>query len=412
MLKGKKKKVFIIVTIIAVVALIGVKTVKASKKEQNASMSVQTVEIKKEDIESHIQATGQILSMDKRDIVSDVEEKIEKLYVEKGDQVEKDQILMKLEETNISYKIKEAEIRLEMQENTLEQLKTDLEMTLSNVEIKYNDAKNTYERNKKLHEANALSKSELDQSKDRMDEINNDYILAKKKLGDGKNRGEVAKQEKQIELARLEVQKLKDDLKKHTIKSPITGTIVDMKISESGIVESHIPLMFIQDVDHLEIVTDINEYDASKIKVGHVVKITGDAFEGKSYDGKVKYVGPFAKTVETGQGKENAVEIKIEIKGIDEYLKPGFSATLDILTKSKKDVFVLPYETIFTKRNGQKVIFTVTDGKVKEHTIKTGIESDLEVEIIGKDMKEKDHVIMNPTEGIKNGDEVSENEGM
>lgn len=408
MSKGKKKKILIIVTIIVVIALAGLGTVMASKNDKDFDMGVQTIEIQKKDIESHIQATGQILSMDKRDVVSDVEEKIEKVFVEKGDKVEKDQVLMELEKTNISYKIKEAQARLDIQKNTLQQLKTDLELELNNAKLKYNDALDTYERNKQLYEASALSKKELDESKNNLDQMNNDYIKAKKKLGDGGNTGEISKQEKQVELAILEVEKLNDDLEKHTIKSPITGTIVDTKIAESGIVETRVPLMFIQDVDHLEIVTDINEYDASKIKLGDSVKITGDAFEGKLYQGVVKYVGSFAKTTETGQGKENVIEIKVEIKDIDKSLKPGFSAKIDVLTMSKEDVFVLPYETIFTKRNGDKVIFTVKDGKVQEHKIKTGIESDLEIEVIVEDIKEKEHVIMNPTENIKDGDKVSE----
>ncbi|MCT4619749.1 MAG: efflux RND transporter periplasmic adaptor subunit [Marinisporobacter sp.] len=412
MLKGNKKKLLIIVTIILVIAVVGIGKVKASKKNENMGLNVQTVEINKQNIESRIQATGQILSMDKREIVSDVEEKIEKMLVEKGQKVEKGQVLMELEKTNINYKIKEAEERLAIEENTLVQLKTDLEIDLSNAEIKYKDASNTYERNKKLYEANALSKSELDTSKNDMDEMYNSYTSAKKKLGDGETTGKIAKQKKQISLTKLQLEKAKDDLEKYSIKSPLTGTIVDMKISESGIIENHVVLMYIQDVDHLEIVTEINEYDASKIKLGDTVKISGDAFEGKEYKGKVKYVGPFAKTVETGRGKENVVEIKVDIEDIDEYLKPGFSAKMDILTESKENVFVLPYETIFTKKNGDQVIFIVRDGKVKEEKIKTGIESDLEVEIMGKELKAKDKVIMNPTENIKEGDSVNENQVM
>ncbi|QXM05209.1 efflux RND transporter periplasmic adaptor subunit [Crassaminicella indica] len=412
MLKGKKKKVLIIATIIAVMFAIGIGKVKASKKGQTPIMSVETVEIKKQNIESHIQVTGQILSMDKREIVSDVEEKIEKMLVEKGQKVEKGQVLMELEKTDILYKIKEAQASLSIAENDLEQLKAELEIELSNAEIKYKDAKDNYEKNKQLYEANALSKSELDDSKNNLDEMYNQYALVKKKIGDRENTGEIAKKKKQIKLAKLQLEKANEDLKKYTIKSPITGTIVDMKISESGIIENHVPLMYIQDVDHLEIVTDVNEYDASKIKIGDSVKITGDAFEGKEYKGKVEYVGPFAKTVQTGRGKENVVEIKVAIEDIDSYLKPGFSAKMDILTESKKDTYVLPYEAIYTKKNGDKVIFIVRNGKVKEQKIETGIESDLEIEVIGKELKEKDRVIMNPTENIKDGIEVKENKVM
>ncbi|WP_176461889.1 efflux RND transporter periplasmic adaptor subunit [Anaeromicrobium sediminis] len=404
----RKKKLLTIAVIAVVVGLVGMGTVVATKKNnEGKGMGVSTVEIKKQNIESHIQATGKIQSMDKRDIVSDVEEKMEKMYVKKGDIVEKGQILMELEKTHINYKIKEANMKLDIAYKTLEQLKSDLNVSLKNTEIKYNDAKINHERNEKLYAARGLSKVEYDKSKDELDTAHNDYALIKEKYGNGEDGRDILKEKKEIELLKVQIGRLEDDYKKHTIRSPIRGTIVDTKISESGIVESHIPLMFIQDVDNLEIVTDINEYDAGKVDVGYEVEIKGDAFEDKSYDGVIKYVGPFAKEVQTGQGKENVVEIKVDIKNIDKYLKPGFSAKLDILTRKKENALVVPYETIFTKRDGSEVVFTVIDGKVQENTIKTGIESDLEVEIIGDTIKESDQVIMNPTENIKVGEEVN-----
>jgi len=412
MVKKIKKRVLIIATAVLLSALAGAGLVKANQNQKNQAMQVQTVPIQKQDIESRIKTTGKIESMDKREIVSDVEEKIEKVFVQKGDYVEKGQVLIKLEETKIQYQIKEAQTKLAIEENILEQLKADLEIALSNAEIKYRDAKDIYEKNRHLYEENVISKAELDQSQSTFQQMYNEYLSAKRKLGDGTSSGELAKQAKQVQLAKLEVEKLKDALEKHTIRSPITGTIVDMNISKSGIVESHVPLMSIQDVERLEIITEMNEYDASKIKLGNPVTITGDAFGEKTYNGIIKYIGQIAKSIATGQGSENVIEVKVEIKDIDKTLKPGLSAKLDILTDSKKNVLVLPYEAIFTKKNGEKVIFTVQDGIVKEHRIQTGIESDLNVEIISANLKENDRVIINPTENLKDGDHVIENKEM
>ena len=141
---GKKKKVIIITLgLMILMGIVGWKV--AIKNKKPIQTMVQTTPIKKENIESHIQATGKIFSMDKRDVVSDVEEKIEKMFVQKGDKVKKDQVLMKLEETNIQYKIKDAKLRLSMEEENLKQLQkegnTELEINLSNAKIKYEDAK-------------------------------------------------------------------------------------------------------------------------------------------------------------------------------------------------------------------------------------------------------------------------------
>lgn len=404
----KKKKIIIIsLGVIILVSIIGWKL--GMKNKNPIQTMVETTSIGKEDIESHIQGTGKIFSMDKRDIVSDVEEKIEKMFVKKGDKVEKGQVLVKLEEVNIQYKIKDAKLRLSMEEESLKQLQregnTELEINLSNAKIRYEDAKKTYERNKDLYEEEAISKVDFEKAENDMNEIYNDYILAEEKLKKSNYENEITLQKQKLQLAKLDLEKLEKDLMKYTIKSPITGTIVDTNISESGIIESHVTLMSIQDVNHLEIIVDMNEYDASKIELGDFVKITGDSFEKRKYEGKVKYVGSIAKQIDGSQGRESVVEIKVDIENNDEFLKPGFSAKLDILTEKKDNVLTVPYEAVFTQKNGDKIIFTVKDGIVKKHKIETGIESDFSLEVIG-DIKEGEKVILNPREDIKDGDQV------
>lgn len=404
----KKKKIIIIsLGVIILVSIIGWKL--GMKNKNPIQTMVETTSIGKEDIESHIQGTGKIFSMDKRDIVSDVEEKIEKMFVKKGDKVEKGQVLVKLEEINIQYKIKDAKLRLSMEEESLKQLQregnTELEINLSNAKIRYEDAKKTYERNKDLYEEGAISKVDFEKAENDMNEIYNDYILAEEKLKKSNYENEIILQKQKLQLAKLDLEKLEKDLMKYTIKSPITGTIVDTNISESGIIESHVTLMSIQDVNHLEIIVDMNEYDASKIELGDFVKITGDSFEKRKYEGKVKYVGSIAKQIDGSQGRESVVEIKVDIENNDEFLKPGFSAKLDILTEKKDNVLTVPYEAVFTQKNGEKIIFTVKDETVKKHKIETGIESDFSLEVIG-DIKEGEKVILNPREDIKDGDQV------
>lgn len=403
-----KKKVLII-AVVVVIAILGIAGANiAMNNKKSGAMVVQTSTITKEDIESHIQSTGTIFSMDKRDVTSDVEEKIKKIYVQKGDKVENNQVLLELDATDIFYRIKDSKLRLSIENEGLKQLEEEgskeFEIQLSNAKIRYEEAKNTYEINTKLYEKGIIANQEFEKSKDDMDQLYNEYLLAEDRLNNSNHNNEITIQKQKIELARIEVEKLEKELQNYTIKSPIEGTIVDTNISESGIIKSHVILMSIQDLEHLEIVLDINEYDASKIEVGDPVEITGDSFEDKVYEGEIKYVGSIAKTSE--QGNDNVVEVKVDINNSDEFLKPGFSAKVDILTDKKTDALSVPYESIFTKKGGEKVIFTVSDeGIVKEHTIKTGIGSDFTIEVIG-DIEEGSSVILNPTEEIKDGDQV------
>jgi RND family efflux transporter MFP subunit len=416
MAKSRRKMFIMIGVALIVVLFVGAAAVKASQKKQDTGDIVKTAAIAKQDIEAHILTSGEVVSIEKRDIVADVSEKIEEILVKEGDQVEAGQALVKLASDDLEYQMREAEIRLAMEKDNLQQMTnesyTEMEISLSNAEIKHQDAQTAYDNNKKLYESGAVSKSELDKAKSTLDQNYNDYLLAKRNLENAKTGSKLTAQEKQVNLSELAVEKLQTQLEKYTVKSPIAGKVTNLNGVVGSLPSENTSIMSIVNTNNLEIVTNISEYDIHKIALGQKVKITGDAFEGKEYKGIVKYIDSTAFSNSTGQGKETVVKVKIEVIDKDTALKPGFSASVDILTESKKGALVIPYEAIFTRKNGEQVIFTIEEGKAKEHIIKTGIESDLAVEVMGQGLKEKDLVIMNPTENLKDGDPVKENKVM
>ncbi|MFZ5968213.1 MAG: efflux RND transporter periplasmic adaptor subunit [Bacillota bacterium] len=413
----RKKKWMIIAAVVILVVFVGLAAVQASKGKEEAGMMVETAEIVKQDIDSHIFTSGEVYSLEKRDITADLSSgKVLALHVKEGDTVQAGQVVAELDTTDIAYEIKQAEIKLSIEQESLEKMrkanKTRSEIELDNAKIAYADAERAYNQNKVLYESAAISKSEMDSAKSKFEKAHNDLVLAEANFNDVEDDNDILTQEKNMQLSEMELQKLKDDLEKCKIKSPISGTVVEVAVNEGSNVTQTTPIMQILNVDNLEIETKVSEYDVVKVKEGQPVKITGEAFAGQEYSGKIKLIGAAAVSVNTGQGQETIVEVKVEVTDKNTAMKPGFTANVNILTANKKDVLVVPYEAIFTRKNGDKVIFTVVDGKAKEHIIKTGVESDLVVEVISKDLKEKDKVIMNPSEKLKDGDPVKENKVM
>lgn len=405
--KGRKKKI-ILITIVVILVLGTFGFINAAKSPKQEGMFFRTVDIVKESIESHVQTTGEVLSIEKREIIPNVTEKVLNVAVEEGQKVTTGQVLMELDDAEVAYELKQAEIKLEMEKDALQDLKMgdklEEEINKSNAQIRYNEAKRDYDQIKELYEQGAVSLNEFNKAKRELDEANNGLILAEKSADD---LSDVSRQEKQIELSKLSLEKLREDQLNYKIVSPIDGTVVKINSKEGSVVSTSEPALVIMNMDQLEIKGNISEYEVDKVQLGDPVTITGDAIEGKEYQGKVKYIAPTAVSVEAGQGKETVVEIKVGVEDPDTKLKPGFSSTIDILAEVKEDVLVIPYEAIFTRKDGQKIIFSVQDGKAKAHDIETGIESDLVVEVIGDDIKENDKIILNPTENIKDGDPVN-----
>ena len=409
---GVKKKILISSIVIVILGFVGFAAVRANQGRMQAGLLVETVKIVKEDIESRVLTTGEVFAIDKMNVTSDVSGKILEIPVKKGQKVSAGDILVKLDESEINYQLQQAEIKLGIEKDVLEQLtkndKLDLEIAFYNTEIQYNEARNSYNQIKERYEAGAASRNDLNLSKNRMDQLYNTYVLAKKNLESAENASQITIQKKQLELSQLSVNKLLQEKNKYAIKSPMDGIVVEIAIDEGEMLSLGMPMMVIMDTSKLEIVTNISEYDVRKISIGDPVKITGDAIEGQEYEGRVKYIAPTAISLSTGQGKETVVEVKIEVNSQNTALKPGFSTTVDILTETKKNTLVVPYEALFTAKDGQKLIFTMIDGLAKAHEVRTGLESDLVVEVIGEDIAENDRVILNPTENLKDGDPVKE----
>ncbi|WP_069650330.1 efflux RND transporter periplasmic adaptor subunit [Caloranaerobacter ferrireducens] len=410
---AKRKKILAIsLLVILGIVIIGIGAYKAAKKEDKKGAFVKVVEVSKEDISSTIISDGTIKSKNQRNVVTTLPYTIKEILAKEGDRVSKGQILAKLDTEDIEFKIRTAEINLEIEKQVLKDMLegTDtfqLEKNLENAKLNYESAQKKYQNSVKLYNAGAISKAQLDADESALTVAKISFELAQKQLEDANKTKNIENQRKRIELQELNLNNQKEALSKCIIKSPIDGVIVYSSAKLGIPANTASPLFVIDDVSDLEIEVNISEYDVNDIKLGQEVKITGEAFKNQEYKGKVSYIAPIATEMNTGRGIETNVKIKIDILNPNEKIKPGFSADVSINTANKKDALVVPYEALYHKKDGSIVVFKVEEGKAVEIPVLIGVEGDLKVEIISKDLKEGDQVILNPSEKIKDGMDVN-----
>lgn len=121
----------------------------------------------------------------------------------------------------------------------------------------------------------------------------------------------------------------RQNLNNARILAPFDGTIVSItpKIGES--VSAFAPVMVFADLTQMQVLTSIDETTLANIKVGQAAAIFVDALQGKSLTGRVKRIGLFA----TSTGNVVTVPVWIEIDKTSTALSPGWSATVEIVTR-------------------------------------------------------------------------------
>jgi RND family efflux transporter MFP subunit len=174
------------------------------------------------------------------------------------------------------------------------------------------------------------------------------------------------------------------------IASPIAG-VVSMKNYELGdMAAPQMPFFEVVDMNPVKVSINVIERYLGLIKPGLDATLTVNSYPGEAFKGKVSIVNP------TLDAMTRTASAEIILDNSDLKLKPGMFANVEVITKEKKDVPVIPDYAIIEKTvldySGGKIstgkvkiekfIFTLQDSVALKRKIETGIEHNNLVEVL------------------------------
>lgn len=320
-------------------------------------------------ISSYLSSSGTVQSRDRKDYFVLSPAGIDRIYVKVGDEVEKGELLVKLDVPDLTSQLKQAYIQLDIARMTLDSLKRQKE--------EGDDSASP-----------SLPSMVLNQD------------------GTGSMDDRIKLQEKQVELARVNVEAIREKMSstQSEIKSGIKGVITAVNGSEGGAAGGGLPLVTVEDISRIKAVINASQYDAAKIKPGQEAVIRmGEG--GKKYSGVVEKVNPVARKVAAGLNAETSVPVDISISNPDDDIKVGYDVDVNIRTDVRKSTLYVPYEAVMTDKNGKSRVYVVENGRALEKYIKTGIETDFYMEVLDG-LSQGQQVVLNPPGTLLNGSPV------
>jgi len=144
-------------------------------------------------------------------------------------------------------------------------------------------------------------------------------------------------------LGHIEVSGLKDEnVESSLIRTPINGIVIKKEAEEGQFVSAGSTIAVMVDPEELYITANIEEIKVEKLHEGQSVDIKIDQFEGKSFKGKVEYIGKASNSafslLPSSSGGTftkvvQKVPVKIEFEKNDANLLPGTNADIKIHIK-------------------------------------------------------------------------------
>ncbi|PIQ68394.1 MAG: hypothetical protein COV91_04335 [Candidatus Taylorbacteria bacterium CG11_big_fil_rev_8_21_14_0_20_46_11] len=159
------------------------------------------------------------------------------------------------------------------------------------------------------------------------------------------------------------------------IRAPFDGVIAEINSSKGDSVGSGTTVATIITDQKIAAIT-LNEIDAAQVKAGQKAALSFDAVPDLSITGEVAEVDALG-TIASGVV---SYDVKIVFDVQDERIKPGMSASVDIITESRVDVLRAPIGAVKTQGDASYAE-VLTNGQPKKKTVTTGLSSDTMIEI-------------------------------
>lgn len=400
----KKKRIEAVLAVAAAVCLAVRCTAGGSTLSQVPSMA-----LAKGDVVSSLSLTGPVSGTDSADVVSNLHSEVLEIRVKEGDTVEKGQVLAVIDRTDAQKEVDVAQNAYDLAVSEYNESLRDTKIGYEKAKQDYSTASLNYERNKTLFEAGAISSAEFEA-------VGNALSDARRAVeGYRMENGRAVPDESyelKVKAAQFELDQKKRDLEDTEVKSPISGTVVrvNSKVGQfADKPEDEKPMFIIENLAQLEMELQISEYSVGDVSVGLPVDITADILNGKTVTGTITSISPTGEEKTGSASTERVVPATVSIDKADSGLIAGITARASIVTERAEDVFKVPSSAVRTGEDGSRQIAVLKEGTGIVHfvSVDTGVESDLETEIIpiGEELTEGMTLLLTP-DGLTEGMEV------
>jgi len=317
---------------------------KKEKPINEEVIPVQVIPVKKYTIEQKLEFTGNIEPFKKNNLGAQMAGRIQKIYVDAGDRVKKGDLLVQMDDAQ-----------------------------LTQARVQYELAKSDYERMKPLLAEGSISQQQFDQIKGRFESTRAAYELI---------------------------------LENTRIRAPFDGVVTTRWMNE-GEVFTLIPgaagppaILTLMQINPVKIIVNVSESDFARIRKGMLAKIRVDVLPDLIFKGKISRLDPAIDPLSRTFG------IEITVSNDREILRPGMFARVSILL-GKEKVLAVPRSTLIRQVGTSSYYgFVVQKGVAHRREVKRGKTFDYLIEVL-QGLQEGEQIVIEGQYRLKDGSKVS-----
>ena len=330
-----------------------------------------------QEITESVYASGVVKSRSQYQVFSAVNGIIKEIMVDEGDTVSIGQPLFKIfnktSELNRQNAALAAEYaRLDRNRQRLEELSLAIDVARKKMT---NDSL-LLQRQQNLWNQNIGSKIDLEQRQLNYQNSIKDYKSAQLRYGDLRRDLELNAKQSQTNLEISSA--IAED---YIIKSEINGKVYSVLKEPGELVTSQNAVALLGAADSFMLELEVDEYDVSRVKIGQMVFIRMDSYEGKVFEGEVTKINPVLNE------RANSFTVEAAFSTQPPVLFPFLTVEANIVIQQKKNALTIPRQYLIDNE------FVITEND-KRRKVEVGLMDYERVEIISG--LSPDEIILKP----------------
>ncbi len=305
---------------------------------QSQTTKYKTINVSKGSLNITVTATGTLQPVNQVEVGSEISGTIKTVLVDFNDYVEKDQILARMNTDQLEAKVSQARASLDSAKAQVKQIEATIVET-----------QKALTRYRQLVKKDLYSVQDLDVSQASYDRAVANLASAKALVAQSQ--------------AALDAELT--TLAKATIHSPIDGIVLirDVEPGQTMAASFQTPVMFTlaQNLTQMELHVDVDEADVGQISVGQKALFTVDAYANRNFPATITDVHFASQTIDGVVTYETV----LRVDNSDLLLRPGMTATADILVKQINDSLLVPNAALRFKPSNEETQSSNNGGFMK-----------------------------------------------
>jgi len=275
-----------------------------------------------------------------------VQGRIIELPIEEGQQVNENDLLARLEDSDFKQKVRIDEAGVAVRQSNLaltlagtrEQEIKAFQQSVIDAQADYALKKIDNDRAQQLFSKDEISAQDRDHASTALQRSDAALKAAQQHLDQAKE----GSRKEDIAIARANLEQAKANLGLSrinagytTLSSPSAGIITVRQAELGEVIAPGSPVVSLADLDHIWLRSYIAETDLGRIHWGQDANVTTDTYPSKQYRGRISFIAPDAeftpKSVQTYKERVTLVyRVKIDVENPNHELKPGMPADAHI----------------------------------------------------------------------------------